>query len=45
MLKSDDKTIKNIAYIFACRFIVIFGLPLEKIIQIYVSLLKIQDVN
>jgi len=43
MLKSEDKIIKNIAYIFACKFIVVYGLPQEKIFQIYVSLLKSQE--
>jgi len=32
MFKSEDKTIKNIAYIFACKFIVTFGLPIDKVI-------------
>ena len=44
-LISEDKIVKNIAYIFACKFIITFGLPLEKIIQIYISLLKSQEYN
>ena len=40
MLKSEDKILKNIAYIFSCKFIVTFGLPEEKVVQIYISLLK-----
>lgn len=40
MMKCEDKILKNIAYIFACKFIVTFGLPEDKILQIYISLLK-----
>jgi hypothetical protein len=32
MLKCEDKILKNMAYIFACKFIVNFGLPEEKVI-------------
>ena len=32
MLKSEDKILKNIAYIFSCKFIVTFGLPEEKVV-------------
>ena len=45
MCKTEDKTIKNKAYIFACKFIVTFGLPINNIIQIYISLLKSSDIN
>lgn len=39
----DDKILKHFAYIFTCKFIKIFGIPEEMVLQIYVALLKGQD--
>lgn len=44
MLKTEDKILKNIAYVFVTKFIVTIGLPdTQKVIQVYVSLLKSQE--
>ncbi len=37
---SDDKILKHFAYIFTCKFIRIFGIPDDMVLQIYVALLK-----
>jgi len=37
---SDDKILKYFAYIFTSKFIKIFGIPIEMVLQIYVALLK-----
>ena len=39
----DDKILKHFAYIFTCKFIKIFGIPDDMVLQIYVALLKGQE--
>lgn len=40
---SDDKILKYFAYIFTSKFIKIFGIPVDMVLQIYVALLKGQE--
>ena len=33
-IKTEDKITKNLAYIFACKFIVSYGLPFDNVYQV-----------
>ena len=43
MIKSEDRILKNIGYIFVCKFLIQYTLPENNVIQIFISLLKSQE--
>ena len=43
MIKSEDRILKNIGYIFVCKFLIQYTLPESNVIQIFISLLKSQE--